>query len=234
MRLSRTQGLFLTAAAAILFCSPLALLASGGGVVVAASAGSASSSTTVTLLIPGVIGIDVESDVNFDLTTLSPAPAPDACLNAFPSGSSCASATYTPTSVSTTSGASPAPEFTAATTGGGEGAIYLALMDSTAGTVSTKKVTNAIPASWSGTTPGIATTALQTKKAASNNGGMGNSSFTALPTSAASMGSVSSIPQGAFNWARQDQDFRLVISASDNPSATANATVVVTYAFSRS
>lgn len=234
MRLARTQTLLLTAAAALLFCSPLALLASGGGLVTAASAGSASSSTTVTLLIPGVIGIDVESDVNFDLTTLSGATAPDGCQNVFPAGSSCSSATYTPTSVSTTTGASPPPEFTAATSGGGVGAIYLALMDSTAGSVATKKVTNVVPSSWSGTSPGIATTALQTKKAGSNNGGVGNASFTALPTTAANMGGISSIPQGAFNWAREDQDFRFVIDSSDNPSATANATVVVTYAFSRS
>ena len=234
MRLNRTQALFLTAAVAILFCSPLALLASGGGLVTAASAGTASSSTTVTLLIPGVIGIDVESDVNFDLTSLSAPAAPDVCQNVFPAGSSCSSATYTPTSISTTAGASPAPEFTAPTTVAGLGAIYLSLMDSTAGTVATKKLTNVVPASWTGTSPGILTTDLQTKKAGSNNGGVGNTSFTALPTSAANIGNIGSIPQGAFTWAREDQDFRLIIPSTQNPSATANASVVVTYAFSRS
>lgn len=226
--------LTLVAAVALFAAAPMGLEASGGGLVTAASAGSASSSTTVTLLIPGVIGIDVESDVNFALTTLSAASAPNTCQNVFPAGSSCSSATYTPTSISTTAGASPAPEFVGPTTVAGKGAIYMAIMDSTAGSVATKKVTNVVPASWSGTTPGIATTDLQTQKAATNNGGLGNTSFAALPTSAANMGNISTIPNGAFNWTRQDQDFQLVVTGSDTPSATSNATVVVTYAFSRS
>ena len=230
----RSLTLFTALAAAILLAASQAALASGGGVVTAASAGTASSSTTVTLLIPGIIGIDVESDVNFDLTTLSAASAPDVCQNVFPSGSSCSSATYTPTSISTTAGASPAPEFVAPTTVAGKGAIYLALLDTTAGTVATKKLTNVVPASWTGTSPGIATTDLQTQKAGTNNGGVGNTSFTALPTSAANIGNIGSIPQTAFNWTREDQDFHLVIPSSENPSATSNATVVVTYAFSRS
>jgi hypothetical protein len=236
MKTGNKRSLTLLAAvvAAILLTASQVAQASGSGIVTAASSGTASGSTTVTLKIPGVIGIDVESDVTFDLTSLSAAAAPDACQNVFPAGSSCSSATYTPTSVSTTSGASPTPEFVAPTASAGKGAIYLSLMDSTAGTVSTKKVTNVVPASWSGTDPGIATTDLQTQKAGTNNGGLGNSSFAALPTSAANMGGISSIPQAAFNWAREDQDFRLVIPSSENPSATGNATVVVTFAFSRS
>ncbi len=223
----KTKGsVFVLAAVAAAFLAvPLSVQASGGGLVTAPSAGTATSSTTVTLLIPGVIGIDIESDVTFDLTTLSPAATPNACSNVFPAGSACTNGTYAPTSIATTAGAVPAP---------GTGSIYLSLMDSTAGTVATKKVTNVVPATWSGTTPGILTTDLQTQKSASNNGGLGNTSFTALPTTAANMGNVASIPGGPFNWAREDQAFQLVIPSTENPSSTSNASVVVSYSFSRS
>jgi hypothetical protein len=234
MRLSINRKLSLLAVTASLFLAPLAVLASGGGLNTAASASTATSSTTVTLLIPGVIGIDVESDVTFNMNLLSTATAPNVCLNVFPPGSACTSARYTPTSTSTTVGATPAPEFTAPTTGGGTGAIYLSLFDSTAGSVATKKVTNVIPAAWSGTTPGIATTDLRTQKAGSNNGGLGNTSFAALPTTAANMGNVSAIASGPFNWARQDQSLDLVVPSTENYSSTADASVVVTYVFSRS
>jgi hypothetical protein len=234
MRHGINRNLSLLAAAATLFLAPLAVLASGGGLVTAPSASAATSSTTVTLLVPGVIGIDIETDVTFDMTLLDTASAPNVCQNVFPPGSSCASAVFTPSSISTTSGAAPAPEFTAPTTGAGSGAIYLSLFDSTAGSVATKHVTNVIPAAWSGTTPGIATSALKTQKAGSNNGGLGNTAWASIPTTAANMGNVSSIANGSFNWTRQDQDFELVVPSTQNYSATADASVIVTYVFSRS
>jgi len=234
MRLRIKRKLSLLAVTASLFLAPLAVLASGGGLNTAPSAGAATSSTTVTLLIPGVIGIDVESDVTFDMNLLSPAGAPNSCLNVFPPGSACTNARFTPTSTSTTAGATPAPEFTAATAGGGVGAIYFSLFDSTAGSVATKHVTNVVPAAWSGTTPGVPTTDLRTQKAGSSNGGLGNTTWAALPTTAANMSNGGSIPAGPFNWAREDQDFELSVPSTDNFSATANATVVVTYVFSRS
>jgi hypothetical protein len=234
MTLGTNRKLSLMAVAATLFLAPLAVLASGGGQNTAPSAGAATSTTTVTLLIPGVIGIDIETDVTFDMNALATASAPNECLNVFPPGSACASARFTPTSTATTAGASPAPEFTAATTGGGVGAIYLSLFDSTAGSVATKHVTNVVPAAWSGTTPGIPTTDLRTQKAGTNNGGLGNTTWAALPTTAADMGNVGAIAAGPFNWARQDQDFDLVVPSTENFSSTADASVVVTYVFSRS
>lgn len=234
MRLGIDRKLSLLAVTVSLFLAPLAVLASGGGLNTAPSASAATSSTTVTLLIPGVIGIDIESDVTFNMNLLSAATAPNVCQNVFPPGSACTSARFTPTSTSTTAGATPAPEFTAPTAGAGTGAIYFSLFDSTAGSVATKHVTNVIPAAWSGTTPGVATTDLRTQKAGSNNGGLGNTTWASLPTTAANMGNVGAIPGGPFNWVRQDQDVDLVVSSSENFSSTADATVVVTYVFSRS
>jgi hypothetical protein len=198
--------------------------AAGSGIVTAPSAGSASGTSTVTLKIPGLIGIDVESDVNFDLTTLSPAATPGACTNVFPAGSACANATYSPTSVTTTAGATPAPA---------ANAIFISIIDTTAASVATKNVKNSISATWGGTTPGIATTDVQTQKAGSNNGGLGNAAYAALPTAATAMTGGGTIPNGAFNWTRQDQLFQLVIGGAETPSATAGATATVTYTFSR-
>jgi hypothetical protein len=195
------------------------------GLTVASASSTATSSATLSLLIPGVIGIDVESDVAFDLTTLSAAASPSSCTNVFPAGASCSSAVLSPTSVTTTSGATPAPA---------SGSIYLALLDSTSTSVATKNVKASVASAWTGTSPGVSTTALQTQRAGSNNGGVGNAAFAALPTVPTALANSSSIPSGPFVWVRQDQTFRLVIPSSQNPSATGNATVVVTYTFSRS
>ena len=191
-----------------------------------ASAGATASSTvSVTLVIPGIIGIDVESDVSFDLTALSPAPTPTSCVNAFPAGSSCASGTYSPTSTTTTAGAVPLPA---------AGAIYLSILDATVASVATKNVKQSIAANWTGANPGIPTTDVQTQRAASNNGGLGAAAFAALPTVQTAMPNSGSIPNGPFVWQRQDQVFQLVIPRTQAPSQTANSSAVVTYTFSRS
>ena len=179
----------------------------------------------MTLVIPGIIGIDVESDVSFDLTALGPAPSPTTCSNAFPAGSSCPSGTYSPTSVTTTPGALPAPA---------PGAIYLSILDATVASVATKNVKQSIAAAWTGTNPGIPTTDVQTQRAASNNGGLGGGSFGALPTVQTAMPNGGTIPSGPFVWLRQDQAFQLVIPRAQAPSQTANASAVITYTFSRS
>ena len=220
----RTLGIrtSILAAAALLFVASRPAQAAGGGIVT--GAGPVSSTSTVSLKIPTIVGIDVETDIGFDLTILSGAGSPTACANVFPAGSSCTTATYTPNASANTAGLSPAPA---------AGAAYISIIDTTAGSVATKNMKHSIAATWSGTTPGIPTTNVQTSKAASNNGGVGSVAFTALPTAATAMTGNASIVNTGFNWTRQDQSFQLVIQNTDTPSATANATAVVTYTFSR-
>lgn len=199
--------------------------AGAAGLVTASAGTTASSTISVTLVIPGIIGIDVESDVSFDLTALSPASSPTSCTNAFPAGSSCPSGIYSPTAVTTTPGAVPAPA---------PGAIYISLLDATVGSVATKNVKHSVAAAWTGTNPGIPTTDIQTQRAVSSNGGLGGASFAALPTVQTAMPNGSAIPNGPFVWLRQDQAFQLVIPRAQSPSQTANASAIVTYTFSRS
>ena len=215
-------GAGVLAAAALLFVTARPAQASGGGIQTGAS--PQSSTSTVSLKIPTIVGIDVETDIGFDLTVLSGAGSPTACANVFPAGSSCATATYTPNSSASTAGLLPAPA---------AGAAYISIIDTTAGSVATKNMKHSIDAAWSGTTPGIPTTNVQTQASASNNGGVGSVAFAALPTAATAMTGNASIPNAGFNWKREDQTFQLVIQSTDTPSATANATAVVTYTFSR-
>jgi hypothetical protein len=220
-RTLRTGAGILAAAAALLFVTARPAQASGGGIQTGAS--PQSSTSTVSLKIPGIVGIDVETDIGFDLTLLSAASSPTICANVFPAGSSCATATYTATSANT-AGLSPAPA---------AGAAYISIIDTNAASVGTKNMKHSIAAAWSGTTPGIPTTNVQTKLAASNNGGVGTASFAALPTAATAMTGNASIVNTGFNWTRQDQAFQLVIQSTDVVSATTDATAVVTYTFSR-
>ena len=209
------------AAAALLLVNASAQ-AAGGGIVT--GAGPVSSTSTVSLKIPTIVGIDVETDIGFDLTLLSGAGSPIACANVFPAGSSCATATYTPNASANTAGLLPAPA---------AGAAYISIIDTTAGSVATKNMKHSIAAAWTGTTPGIPTSNVQTSRAGTNNGGVGTVAFAALPTAATAMTGNATIPNAGFNWTRQDQSFQLVIQNTDTPSATANATAVVTYTFSR-
>lgn len=210
------------AGAAIVLATARPAQAAGGGIVT--GAGPVSSSTTVSLKIPSIVGIDVETDIGFDLTLLSPAATPAICADVFPAGSSCATATYTPNASANTAGVAPAPAANAA---------YISIIDTNAASVATKNMKHSIAAAWSGTTPGIPTTRVQTKVATTSNAGVGSVAFTALPTAATAMTGNASIVNTGFNWTREDQAFQLVIQSADTPSATNNATAVVTYTFSR-
>src|SRR5579862_253118 len=85
---------FLTGVALLLF--PVAAFATG----VSRGTNNQSSTSQVTITIPAVIAIDVESNVTFDFNTYAAPSGPTSCSNVFPPGADCATATFTPSNVS--------------------------------------------------------------------------------------------------------------------------------------
>ena len=170
----------------------------GGGMN--ASTGTATSTSTVYLTIPGVVGIDVETDVTFDLTSYVSAGGTHAdgspCVaNTFPPLPGCSgSATYDATLSQTTAGA-PGATPTA-------GNIWVSAFCNK--TIGTLDMLAYVDAAWVGGTPGPVTTDLRVRESTANNApGAGYASLTHLTTTPTSIG-IGTLG-ATFGWTRVDQ-----------------------------
>jgi len=213
----------------VLVLGASAALAAGGGLHTGASPQNSTSAVNVN--IPGVIGIDVETDMTWDFGAYTPQPAGAAAAcpsNQWPLQPNCiGSADYTPNASATTTGA-PNPSTNA-------GAVWIAVFSNIAAGTPTLNIS--APA-LSGGTPwtGYAATNLYYQKdpgATFNVPGAGAASWTSVPTSATSMG-IGTLTS-AFNWTRVDQDFKFTVPSAGAATFTPGTyTTTVTFAISHS
>ncbi len=175
--------------------------ANGGGVNSTTAPGTATSYSTITVTIPSVVAIDVETDVTFSLGSY--VGSGSGCSNLFPPSISCSSATFAPTSASTTAGVSPSP------TGND---IAVAAFDNKSG--ATVTVGAKVAAAWSPAGgPGFATTMIANKVSTANQTSTptGFAAFTNLTTAGATFtgNGLTTLP---FGWTRIDQSVELNIT----------------------
>jgi len=213
-----------TAAPALLGLSALAAAQSAPG----GAAGSDRTTSPLTVSIPGVVGIDVESDVAFDLSAYMVASraTTGACpANVFPPPAGCAgAAVYAATASSTTAGVPGATPTS--------GAVWMSVFcNRPSGTLT---IAQSVSAAWSGTGPGFPTTALRTRRDTANNAfGAGFAVGTNLATAPASIG-AGTLPS-QFTWTRVDQIFDLAVPGASAVSFNAGAfTTTVTFSISKS
>jgi hypothetical protein len=204
-------NLLVATGAAVIFAAHTASAQNGGGLV--SNTTSAATTSTVTVTIPGVVGIDIESDVVIDLTSYVTAGGVHAngtaCpANTFPPPAGCTgAASYAATATNTTAGA---PVLGGSLPAAGN--IWLALFCSK--TTGTMTLQAAVSNAWAPVGgPGFATTSLRnTKSAANNPPAAGNASATAFATSATSIG-IGSLGS-TFGWTRADQLIDLSVAGA--------------------
>jgi hypothetical protein len=170
----------------------------GGGTY--AGTANATTTSTVYLTIPGVVGIDVETDVTFDLNNYVAASGGHA------DGSACTANTFPPPAACT--GSSRFDATASDTTTGAPGATPTAgnvwMMVFCNKTTGTLDILDYVDAAWTGGTPGPATSDLRTRRSAANNTPtVGNASLSHLTTSATTIG-VGTLA-ATFGWTRVDQ-----------------------------
>jgi hypothetical protein len=216
--------LFRTAAAALYGLSALAAAQPAPG----AAAGSDRTTSPLNVSIPGVVGIDVESDVAFNLSAYlvaSRATTATCPQNVFPPPAGCAgAAVYAGTSSTTTAGVPGAVPTT--------GAVWMSVFcNKLAGTLT---ISQSVAAAWSGAGPGFPTTALRTKGDTANNAfGAGFAVATNLTAAPVSIG-AGTLP-ARFSWTRVDQKFDLAVPNASTVSFNAGAfTTTVTFSISKS
>jgi hypothetical protein len=211
----------------LLASAPMAYAA--GGLVTGVAATGATSYSRVSVTVPGIVGVDVETDLAFDFGVVAHYPAPGtpaSCTDVFPPGSACAAAFYTVSSSTTTATALPAP--TANT-----GNVYTSVMcTASAGVLAVKAF---VPAAWTPAGgPGFATTELRIMRSAANNGvSVGPAAATHLVVSPGLSLSTGSTLPATFGWTRADQfiDLHLQTLASETfNSGTYTADVTFTIA----
>ncbi|MGC8722960.1 MAG: hypothetical protein ACP5VF_03705 [Acidobacteriota bacterium] len=209
-----------------------ALFAAGGGLRTGSS--PQSSKTTLTVTIPGVVGIDIETDLTWDFGSYPAgkisSPSPN---NLFPPPPfNTAAAYWTPTAATTTSGApAPAPTWTPPSGDAGAAAIWMALFCNIAGGANV--TLTAQLATWQGGTPfgGANPAVVQTHRDSQNNPKkVGRGNWTTLKN-----GTNLNLGRGSlaksFPWTRADQRFWLyttkVSACTFNPGTYTN-TVTIT------
>jgi hypothetical protein len=215
---------FRSAAAALLALSGLAAAQSAPG----GPAASDRTTSPLTVSIPGVVGIDVESDVAFNLSSYMVASraTTGACpANVFPPPAGCSgAAVYAATSSATTAGVPGAVP--------ASGAVWMSVFCNR--TVGTLTISQSVAAGWSGLGPGFPTTALRTRAGSTNNGpAAGFAAATNLTTGPVPIGSGTLPAQ--FTWTRVDQLFDLAVPNASTVSFNAGAfTTTVTFTISKS
>lgn len=215
--MKRILGPILGVAALLVTSSAFAAL---GPVTDTASAGALANANTITVTIPGLVGVDLESNLEWDFTAMNPAPQAATCTqsaNQWPISITCATSgagtvLYDPTNVTdpnigntprngTTVGAANM----AALSPAGEKAIWLAVFCSKSGGVA--PVISATLGALSGTPVGFDESNFKIKGATLvNPNNVGPASLTAFP---AAGGTISPLGSGTlpatFGWTRADQ-----------------------------
>jgi hypothetical protein len=215
----------LIALCALLFVSTAVFGATGQSSTAGAST---TSSSTVTVTIPSVIGIDVETDVAINLASYltNTNATTGACpANVFPPPAGCTGAAlFTPTASTTTAGA-PTPTPTA-------GNIWMSVFcNRSAGTL---VLSAQVAAAWTPVAgPGFGTTSLRVARSGANNAvNAGFATLTNLTTAATPIGS-GTLP-ATFNWTRVDQQVDLAVpSASTVTYAAGSYAADVTFTIAK-
>ncbi len=222
----RSKLTLLIAGTALVFATHTATAQSGGGMK--SGAATATTTSVVTVTIPGVVGIDIESDVAIDLGTylVASRATTGACpANVFPPPAGCTgAATYAATGTTTTATA-PAPAPTA-------GNIWMAVFCTKSAGAMTIKAS--VDAAFAPSSPGFLPTALRNMASASNNAPVaGNAvatNFLVAPT-AIGNGSLGA----TFGWTRVDQLIDLSIPSASTVTFVANTfTATATFTIGKS
>jgi hypothetical protein len=205
---------------------PLAALAAGGGLKVGSS--PQNSLTNLTVTIPGVVGIDIETDLTWTFSSYPAGTITNSSPNNLfpPPPLSTAAAYWTPTSATTTSGAPGTPTFTAPSGNAGAAAIWMAVFcNINSGTLSFTSTLG----TWNSADPFNGTVLVQEAGDTNNNTyGIGGTNFTSLSAAATTL-SKGTAP-ATFNWTRADQLFQLytanVGSATFTPGTYTNTVTI--------
>lgn len=207
---------------AILLVAPLAFAAGNGSHT---GTTTASSYATVSLTIPSVVGIDVESDVDFGTLPVGSGTAGAACTNFFPPAPACTGAiTFNPGTITTTAGIT-----------GGAAASLTAPLDSNAiwvaifsNNTTAVTVTSSLDNVWtvgSAATGSDADTAIVLTKSTNNNtfGFPGSAQRIASGAAATTLGATTAGAGSQFGWTRVDQVVALQFggTGATNPNASA-------------
>lgn len=186
--------------------------------------GPVTSSVTVT--IPAVVSIDVESNLTFDFGNVAyhtPASATD-CTDAFPPGADCTTVTYSPSSV-TIPGSGTA------------GQIWLAIFSNKAGVQATMKV-NAFGDAAFSVDPGFLPQAIKLAKGTTNSGPNGAVYGVASPGSFIGTAgtpldlTVTAPTSSVFGWTRIDQTPTLVLPGSQTFNVVTGSTANISFTLS--
>lgn len=194
---------------AVLALGAMPMFAAGGGAVTGNPGAGATpeSYANVTVIIPAVIGIDVESDATYDLSGLSAQAAPGCANNAFPLHPSCTGTYFFNYTSSTHTGTG-----NAVNTGGSE--VWMAVFSNDT------SVTHTLAAKTDGayTGPGMYYTAAGA--AGNNANAWGNATLT--QAAVGTYGTIATVASGStFNWVRADQVVKFALNgALGNPAPT--------------
>lgn len=221
---------------AVLSLVPAMAFAAGGGLLTTTTASQAQTST-VTVIVPAVIGVDVESDIFFDFANTggytfnqayaAPAAATTAACaaNQWPPANGCSGAARYDPSVNVTGGV-PA---------GSANHLWLAIFSSKSGATGTMDLKTKISAF--GTNPGFASTNVRYQTGTSNNAAVNGATFGAAAatnfTLADTTVKIGALATSTYPWSRIDQKIDLSIpSASTVAFNNGTHTATITYTLS--
>ncbi len=215
------RTLKLLALSTLVLALPTGLLAAGGGLHVGAS--PQQSTTTLTVTIPGVVGIDIETDLTWDFSSY-PAPSPTTCADdAFPPSPACTSINYYPNQETTTAGTPGAAP--------SDNAIYMSLFcNKNTGTIDVQAMVGA----WNSGTPGFNTTDFQIQRDSANNAqNVGPATWTNLASALTTIGAGNLNTLGKFPWTRADQLFRIYLPSAGITFNEGTYTTTATFQISK-
>ena len=182
---------------------------------------SAAQTSQISVTIPAVIAIDVESNLAFDFNTFPAPSGPTSCTNVFPPGADCANVTYTP-SITTVSGTAAA------------GHLWIAIFSNRSGVEGTMTVTAGAPTSFSAD-PGFTPQKVRLKVGTSNNVAVNGATFG--PASATFIGTTASpldlksgtMTSSVFGWSRIDQIPDLFLPGNQTFNVVTGSTADITF-----
>ena len=195
---------------------------------------SATSTSTVTLIIPGLVGVDVESNVEFDFGSYTPAGPAENCVDyKWPVSITCTAGTVhlDPTTITTTAGTVASPSNVQ-----GDMAIWLAVFSSkTTASALDFDVDASISAFSAAPGTGLDSTIISTKASASNNGkAVGYANFTPFTAVATpeDIATAHTLTQ-TFPWTRVDQAIGIELPFDASLTETLGITATLTYTVSK-
>jgi hypothetical protein len=204
---------------------PISAYAQSGGGQQTTSGVTVSSTSVVTVTVPAVIGIDVESDMAFTFTPTSGVHANNCANNTFPPPLECSAVVYTPV-VTTTAGLSNTTP----------GDLWIAIFSNKSGVEGSMDVKASVQTAFGGGGPGFTAGAIRLKKGTTNSavGGATVGPTPAKAITALTAGSLLAAPftSSTFGWSRVDLTPDLSLPGTTVFNAgTFNATLAFTISY---